>query len=153
MSKWDQRYIGLAEEVASWSKDPSTKVGAVIVRPDNTVASIGFNGFPRGCSDDDALYQDKKKKYSRVVHAELNAILNAHERLDGCSIYLTHPPCAQCAAALIQAGVAETVTKKPTQDLLSRWGDSINEGIELLTEAGIHYVEVEKSRSEGTLDA
>jgi dCMP deaminase len=154
MSKWDDRYLQLAETVAGWSKDPSLQVGAVIVRADNTVASLGFNGFPRGCSDDVSLYEDREEKYARVVHAELNAILNAHERLDGCTIYLTHPPCAACAAALIQAGVVETVTRKPSQELILRWGPSLERAMRLLSEAKVHYVEVETElRSEGTVDS
>lgn len=150
MSKWDDRFIRLAKEVATWSKDPSTQVGAVVTRPDNTIASVGFNGFPRGISDDPSLYADKEEKYARVIHAEVNAILNAKENVDGCSIYITHPCCSSCAGTIIQSGIREVVTIKPDQHLLLRWGKSIDRAVSMLAEAGVHYVEtsdVEETKS------
>src|SRR5450759_3287372 len=77
--KWDRRFIELARFVADWSKDPSTKVGAVIVRPDRTVAALGYNGFPRGVLDHSERYDHRPTKYEMVVHAELNSILNTRE--------------------------------------------------------------------------
>src|SRR4051812_43949974 len=100
--KWDRRFLQMARLVASWSKDPSTKCGAVIVRPDKTVASVGFNGFPKGTNDDDELYADRETKYSRVVHAEQNALIFAREPLDGYTMYTWPqgfgPTCDRCAA-------------------------------------------------------
>lgn len=133
--------MALAENVAAWSKDPSTKVGAVITRSDNTIASVGFNGFPRGCSDSDGLYDDREEKLDRVVHAELNAILNSHQRLDGCSIYVTHPPCGPCAAAIIQAGLTKVVYKKPTAGHTSKWGKSQERGRSMFKEARVICLE------------
>lgn len=142
MSNWTNRFLSMSRLVASWSRDPSTKVGAVIVREDNTVASLGFNGFPRGVSDRPELYRDRDSKLARTVHAELNAILSSHERLDGFRIYTTHPPCSGCAAAIIQSGIKKVVTQKPDQDLLSRWKESIDRAYGLLREAGVQVVEV-----------
>lgn len=141
MSDWDEFYLGMADYVSTQSKDPSTQVGCVITRPNNTLASIGYNGFPRGCRDEDELLQDRDTKIARTVHAELNAILNAHERLDGCTCYVTHPCCSGCAGAIIQAGIAEVIVRKPTDDLLKRWGESIDKATEMLCEAGVFYVE------------
>lgn len=107
---WDRRFLELAGVVASWSKDPSTHVGSVIVRPDRTVASMGYNGFARGVDDDIIFYEDRTIKYERVIHAELNAILSAKESLDGYALYCTLYPCARCASAIIQSGITGLVT-------------------------------------------
>ncbi len=135
--KWDARFLDLAKLVASWSKDPSTKVGSVIVRPDRTVASVGYNGFPRGCDDDAELYNDRAVKYERVIHAECNAILNAKEPLDGCSCYIWPlPSCANCAATLIQSGIQHVVYPlgHPT---VERFKDSIAIGDQMFKEANV----------------
>lgn len=141
MSDWDEFYLGMADYVSTQSKDPSLSVGCVITRSDNTLASIGYNGFPRGCDDSEILLRDRDTKIARTVHAELNAILNAHERLDGCTCYITHPCCAGCAGAVIQSGIVEVIVRKPTPDLLVRWGDSIDKATKMLHEAGVFYVE------------
>ena len=108
--KWDGRFLDLAAFIAEWSKDPSTKVGAAVVRPDRTVASVGFNGFPRGVLDHPERYEDRAKKYEMVVHAEMNALLSTRESLEGYTIYVAPlPPCAQCAAAIIQRGIRRVV--------------------------------------------
>jgi dCMP deaminase len=104
MNKWDLRFLKAAEEVATWSKDPSTKVGCVIVDPElQRRTGEGFNGFPRFMSDDPALYEDRETKYSRTLHAELNAVLFS-KKTEGCTAYVTHPPCSSCALVLIQSG-------------------------------------------------
>ena len=77
--KWDGRFLDLATFIAEWSKDPSTKVGAALVRPDRTIVSVGFNGFPRGVLDHAERYQDRSTKYEMVVHAEMNALLSSRE--------------------------------------------------------------------------
>ena len=111
--KWDRRFIALAGHVAQWSKDPSTKVGAVLVRPvDMTVISMGFNGFPRGVNDLEERYSNRPLKYKLVVHAELNAILTAKEPLTGAHLYVTLSPCNECAKAIIQSGIARVVYKE-----------------------------------------
>jgi dCMP deaminase len=102
---WHKRFFDLADLVGSWSKDPSTKVGAVIVRPDRTIASVGYNGFPRGVED---VYTTRDAKLLRTVHAEANAILAAQEPLRGYTIYVTPlHPCANCAAFIIQSGIMQ----------------------------------------------
>jgi dCMP deaminase len=138
MTNWDNRFLALAEFYASWSKDPSTKVGAVVVRPDKTVASYGFNGFPRGVLDLPERYADRAEKYPRVVHAEANAIYNAHERLDGYTLYVSPlPPCNVCAGAIIQSGITRVVAYKvsvPTQ-----WQSNCLLAVEMFHEAGVAY--------------
>lgn len=109
MTSWTEYFFGLCDINASKSKDPSTKVGAVIVRPDNTIASMGWNGFPRGVPDQ---YEDREHKLLRTVHAELNAILNAREPLHGYSLYVSPLfPCSNCAAAIIQSGITTVTTR------------------------------------------
>ena len=110
---WDQYFMGMAHLSALRSKDPSTQVGAVIVSPANKVVSIGYNGLPKGCSDDEYPWEREgsalESKYVYVVHAELNAILNAPLSVQGCRIYVSLFPCNECAKAIIQAGIAEIV--------------------------------------------
>lgn len=128
------RFLRLAREVASWSKDPSTKVGAIIVRPDMTVASLGYNGFPRGFPDDPALYGNRDTKYRYVVHAEANAIATHREQsLKGCTLYTWPlPTCADCCKLAIQAGVTRFVSLAPTIKQYARWSDSFNASDDML---------------------
>ncbi|MDO4702283.1 MAG: dCMP deaminase family protein [Erysipelotrichaceae bacterium] len=110
---WDQYFMGLAQLSALRSKDPSTQVGACIVDNCNKVVSIGYNGFPIGCSDD-IFPWDKQgnmidTKYAYVVHAELNAILNSNADLRNTTIYVTLFPCNECAKAIIQSGIKKVV--------------------------------------------
>jgi len=121
-SKWHLRYLQLAKLVASWSKDPSTKCGAVIVNANNEIVSTGFNGFPRGISDNDKWLTDRNTKLMMMVHAEANAILFAKTPLDNCTIY-TWPmhACSQCAAMIIQSGIKHHVT---IDNPIDRWDAS-----------------------------
>ena len=140
--KWHKRYIHLAEYVAQWSKDPSTKTGSVIVRPDNTVVSIGFNGFPRGIEDKADLLYNREEKYKRVIHCEMNAILNARERLTGYTLYnWPCQSCERCAVHVIQSGITRVISPYdiPT-DMKSRWAESWAVTEELFTEAGVEYL-------------
>lgn len=136
---WDGRLLGLAETVASWSKDPGTRVGCVITRPDKTIASLGFNGFPRGVHDNPSrANEDRNWKLSRTIHAEENAVLSAHERMTGCTAYVYPlPPCAHCVAVLIQAGVTRIVFSLDTVDESSEWFESHEEGRRMCNEAGV----------------
>lgn len=137
MSDWDDRFLKLAQHIAQWSKDPSTKVGAVIVRPNRTIASVGYNGFPRGVNDDERL-NDRPYKYAMTVHAEANAILSANERLDGCTLYVTPlSPCSSCASILIQSGIRRVVAYMPHQP--EHWADSFAIARTMLDEAGIEW--------------
>lgn len=143
LNKWDERFLSLAENVAQWSKDPSTKVGCVIVREDLTIAGTGYNGFPRGMCDHKELYEDRETKYSRTIHAEVNAVLNSHGPLEGCTAYVTAPPCTNCALVLIQKGIDRVVCCRPSEDLLNRWADSINKTKGFFAEVEVEYVELE----------
>jgi dCMP deaminase len=137
MTDWDERFLQLAQHIAQWSKDPSTKVGAVIVRPNRTIASVGYNGFPRGVNDDERL-NDRPYKYAMTVHAEANAILSANERLDGCTLYVTPlSPCSSCASILIQSGIKRVVAYMPHQP--EHWVDSFAIARTMLDEAGIRW--------------
>lgn len=128
----------MAKEVASWSKDPKKKVGAVLVR-DKRVLSTGYNGFPTGISDDFRL--DKtSEKLSLVIHAELNAILNAGKHgvsTEGATLYVTYPPCNHCSLSIIQAGIQRVVM--PRLCPVSSWFTSQVKGLESFTEAGVAF--------------
>lgn len=111
---WDQYFMGVALLAAMRSKDPNTQVGACIVDHANHILSTGYNGFPNGCSDDDFPWGREggmlESKYPYVVHAELNAILNARGKdLTGSRIYVALFPCNECAKAIIQAGISEVI--------------------------------------------
>ena len=110
---WDEYFMGLAHLSALRSKDPNTQVGCCIVDNDNKVVSIGYNGMPRGCKDEDMPLERvgdfKKTKYAYVVHAELNAILNSPRSLKGCTLYVSLFPCNECAKAIIQAGIKKVI--------------------------------------------
>lgn len=142
MTNWDSRFLALAASVATWSKDPSTQAGAVIVRVDRTIAGVGYNGFPRGCNDDPALYADRPTKLSRIVHAEMNAIISAGN-VKGCTLYI-HPllTCDRCAVCMIQAGIKRVVYRKATPEQESRWGESFAVTRALYSEAGIVCEEI-----------
>ena len=109
---WDKRFIGLAEHVACWSKDPSTKVGAVIVNDKKQVLAMGYNGFPRGVHDHEERYADRKIKLQLVAHAERNALDNAFMDVEGATLYSTLYPCTDCAKGIIQRGIRKVVTPK-----------------------------------------
>ena len=111
---WDEYFMGIAELSAQRSKDPSTQVGACIVSQDNKILSVGYNGMPRACSDDEFPWERQggnlDTKYFFVCHAELNAILNFRGgSLEGSKIYTTLFPCNECAKAIIQSGIKEVV--------------------------------------------
>lgn len=134
LTKWDSRYLELARHVSGWSRDPSTKVGAVLVRPDKSVAGLGFNGIPRGVIDSPDRLEDRETKLAMTIHAESNAILSAHERLDGCTIYVwPMPPCSHCAGQVIQAGITRVVAPEPGE----RWAQSCKLGRTMMREAGV----------------
>lgn len=137
---WDLDYLALAEFWGELkSKDPSTKVAAVIIRPDKTVASMGYNGFPRGIADTNERLANRDMKYPRMIHAEMNAILTANEPLRGCTLYV-YPilPCERCAMHVIQAGIIRVVSYGCPVDKLDRWGASIRAGKEAFEEAGVY---------------
>ena len=143
--KWDRRFLELAKHVSTWSKDPSTQVGAVIVRPNTRlVVGMGYNGFARGIADSEARLNDRETKYKFVVHAEVNAILAAGERARGCWIYMypsfmVPPICHECAKLAIQAGIVGIVGYRPdmSDPRVQRWVNSISVAKEMWDEGGL----------------
>lgn len=138
---WDKKFLDEARLNASWSKDPSTGVGAVIVRPNNRIASQGFNGFPSKIEDNPEWLNDRDIKYKVTIHAELNAILSANENLDGYSIFVyPFAPCSECALSIIQKGITRVVTIKTPDDKLARWKESFEFAQMLFKKAGVEVV-------------
>lgn len=134
----DRRYLERAKLAAQSSKDPSTQVGAVVIREDGTVASEGYNGFPRGVQDSKERYTDREFKLQAVVHAEPNAIVNAREPLAGMTMYTTLHPCAQCAALIVQAGIERVVCEEIDLDKApERWRSNMKIAQIILREGGV----------------
>lgn len=145
IDKWHTRFMEMAKLVSLWSKDPSTKTGGVIVRPDRTIASVGFNGFPRKIADALEFLNDREEKYKRVIHSEMNAILNARERLDGYTLYnWPGQSCSRCAVHVIQAGISIVVSPEldPNDSFMRRWMDDMILAESLYREAGVTLIHV-----------
>jgi dCMP deaminase len=141
-SKWQDRFIKLARMVASWSKDRSTQVGAVIVTGDGHPRSFGFNGMPQGVNDDIDERHERPEKYFWFEHAERNAIYLADGDLKDCVMFVTHMPCADCARAIIQTGIAHVVVD--AQGKLShgtQLSDSCTAAREMFFETGVYLIE------------
>lgn len=136
--KWCDRFLALSREIAKWSKDPSSQVGAVIVNDQRQVVGMGYNGFPRGTSDHPDIYANRPEKYRRVVHAEVNAVLNATSSTKGATIFVTHPPCSQCMALLIQAGVKAVVCEEPDAGIAERLKESFEAAQQMAEEAEVN---------------
>ena len=138
--KWDKRFLDLAHHIAAWSKDPSTKVGCVVVGADREIRSTGFNGFPRGICDDDERLNNREHKYPLICHAEENAIMHAARigvSLKNSTAYVTWPPCSRCARSLIQAGVKEVVYPD-AGEIPDRWQEDFNISNAMMKEAGVN---------------
>ncbi len=143
---WDEYFMGIATLSAKRSKDPSTQVGACIVNSDRRILSMGYNGMPRCCSDDEFPWDKNENplnsKYLYVCHAELNAILNCHSgSVRGCICYTTLFPCNECAKAIIQSGIAEVVYM---EDKYAD-SDSVVASKKMFDTAGVKYRLYEKS--------
>ncbi len=121
MTNWDLRFLEIAATISGWSKDPSTQVGAVCVDKHRRIASTGYNGFPVGACDSQDRLENREVKYKYVLHAEENCILNARHNLNGCTMYITHPPCLLCCGRMRQAGIERVVWISPTPDFANRW--------------------------------
>ena len=148
---WDEYFMGVAMLAARRSKDPNTQVGACIVSPDNIIISTGYNGLPNGCSDDEYPWEreGEETKYPYVVHAELNAILNANGRdLRGSRLYVALFPCNECAKAIIQAVVKEVLylSDKYASTAATRASKR------MLDSAGVTYRQLHPSTKEIVLD-
>lgn len=141
LKHWDKRFLDLAKLVSSWSKDPSSKVGAVIVDEKNRVVSLGFNGLPMGVEDTDERLNNRELKYDLIVHAEQNAILCSPQSVAGCRIYVyPYLPCSRCAGAIIQSGIKEVVVED--LPIPERWVKNFNLAKEILREAGINVRQI-----------
>lgn len=156
MQKWDMRFLRLAREVSAFSKDPSTQVGCVLVDDLQRMIATGYNGFPRGVADDPKLLMTREQKYERVVHAEVNAILQAGHACRGATLYVWppggSPTCARCAGVVIQAGIRRCVGVKPLpgDPMAERWAASWAIALDMYEQAGVavhlySYREFEKT--------
>ena len=151
---WDEYFMGIAMLAARRSKDPNTQVGACIVSEDNIIISTGYNGMPKGCSDDEFPWDRKGEneaatKYPYVVHAELNAILNASGRdLRGSRIYVALFPCNECAKSIIQSGIKEVIY------LSDKYNDTMLNLVSkrMLEAAGVKFTRMRTELKELTLD-
>ena len=151
---WDEYFMGIAMLTARRSKDPNTQVGACIVSKDNIIISTGYNGMPKGCSDDEFPWDRRGEneaatKYPYVVHAELNAILNANGRdLRGSRIYVALFPCNECAKAIIQSGIQEVMY------LSDKYNDTMLNLVSkrMLEAAGVKFTRMRTDLKELTLD-
>jgi len=144
--KWDERFLRLAAHVAAWSKDPSTKCGAVVARG-NDVLGMGYNGFPAATPDDPALLENRPEKYARVIHAEVNAVVNAYRKglnVEGATLY-TWPPgiapsCDRCTAFVIHAGIKRVVYYREETEMSKRWEP--DRSLKMYAEAGVEVVPI-----------
>lgn len=137
MDKWDDRFFKLANHIADWSKDPTSKVGAVIVK-NKKIISIGYNGFPKDIGDYNYRYDNKSLKRTMVIHAEVNAILNANNSVAGSSLYTNKSTCHECAKIIIQSGIVKVFMPKINNK--SSWVDSQNHAKNMYQESGVEVI-------------
>lgn len=139
MNKWSERYLNLAKEISTWSKDPSKKIGAVAVGSKGQVLSQGFNGFPRGIKDSNGRLDNREEKYRYVVHGEMNCIYNACHNgvsLDGATLYVYGlPVCSECAKGVIQVGIKKVIMQY--EDSVPVWEESYKITESMFREAGV----------------
>lgn len=140
MNKWTRRYLDIAKEVSTWSKDPSKQIGAVAVGDKGQILSQGYNGFPRGVKDTDDRYNNREEKYKYVVHGEMNCIYNACNSgvsLNGATLYVTGlPVCSECAKGIIQVGIKKVVMEYP-KDIPPIWEQSVQLTKQMFHEANV----------------
>lgn len=146
---WDEYFMGVAMLSAMRSKDPNTQVGACIVNQDRRIVGVGYNGFPKGCSDEDLPWEREgdwlETKYPYVCHAELNAILNSiGGSLQGCTLYVALFPCNECAKAIIQAGIRRVVYLSDKY----RDTDGTVASRKMLKQAGVELVQLHPEKNE-----
>lgn len=141
VDKWHLRFLSIAKEVSTWSKDPSTQVGAVAVK-DKVILSTGYNGFPRGIEDTMDRYENRQEKYRYIVHGEMNCIYNAAHigsKLDGSDMYVYGlPTCSECAKGIIQIGVKRIFACYP-ESINERWSESEKLSSDMYKQAGVDY--------------
>ena len=141
--KWDRRFLELAKHVSDWSRDPSTKVGAVAVK-DRRVLATGYNGLPRGVADLPGRLNNRDEKYLRTVHAEANIVAQGARfgiDLFGATVYVwAFLPCSNCTTLMIQAGIQRIVV--PELPIPDRWQSNFNLSVEMLREAGVEIIQL-----------
>lgn len=149
-SKWDHRFMRLAREISTWSKDPSSKIGAVIVNDDRRILATGYNGFPRGIEDTTERLNDREQKYPRIVHGEMNALMNAlysGVSVKDATIYVWGlPVCSECTKSVIQAGIKRVVIMH-IDNAPEKWQDQwIDMSFPMYYEAGVSvtYMNLDK---------
>ena len=153
--KWDRRFMSIAENISTWSKDPSTVVGAIAVSPEGQILATGYNGFPRGIEDTEERLNNRPTKYKYIVHAELNCILNAAWHtvsLRNATLYVHGlPVCMDCAKSLVQVGLKRIVISQRPKKIVRNffksevkkdWNKDFDETVAFFKEAGIDFVEL-----------
>ena len=140
MTTWHEHFLEMAQLISTRSKDPSTKVGAIIVDNQRRIIGSGYNGFPRGVDDAPERYQDRPLKLQMVVHAEANAILNAVKEVKDCTLYCTFFPCPHCAGLIIQSGITSVIAKQNPSD--DRYLEQRTISIRMFAEAHIFWMAV-----------
>ena len=134
--KWHKRFLKLAEHISTWSKDPSSKIGACIVDNNRRIISTGYNGFAVGVEDTKERLENRDIKYKIVLHAEENAIQFSKQNLEGCSLYVSGlPPCAHCASLIIQSGIKYVYAWE--KEIPDRWKESVKLTEQIFKEAGV----------------
>jgi dCMP deaminase len=141
--KWDKRFLGMAQFVSTWSKDPSTKVGAVITDGNKKIVSLGYNGLPQWVEDNEEILFDREEKYKYIIHAEVNAILQANKDNFLAGTIYTYPflTCPQCASMIVQAGIMRVVSYRCIDE---RWIPRIEDSKKLLKMADIEVMEYQE---------
>jgi dCMP deaminase len=156
INSWDRRFLAVAMQVSHWSKDPSSKMGAVIANAEQRLVALGYNGFPKQVEDCQSRQYNKKVKYEIVVHAEANALLIAGSAAVGGTVYLCgpRPICARCAGILIQAGIKRAVAIRPPpcdetktnhDPSQMNWAESGRLALQMFNEAEVEFEPVHKN--------
>jgi dCMP deaminase len=136
--KWDHRFLALAEHISQWSRDPSTRVGAVIVNEQRRIISVGYNGLAQGVKDSPERYENRELKLKLIVHAEMNALAFAQRDLTGCTLYAwPFMPCSRCASMVIQHGIKRVVAPEASSELQERWREDLALTQVMFEEVGI----------------
>ena len=142
--KWDIRFIELAEFISSWSKDPSTKVGAVVVDKNNRIVGTGYNGYPQHIPDDDL--HNRENKIAKVLHAEENALAFSYRDVTGFTLYCTHCPCSHCASMIVQRGIKRVVYCEGAKDFQNRWKEANKMALNIFKMANISVLEMSNDK-------
>lgn len=154
--KWDERFLGIASLISTWSKDPSTKVGAVAVNCDRRIVGQGYNGFPAGCKDDKYKYDDRVSKYEMTIHAEANAIYNACNSgisLDLSTLFIFGMyPCPECVKALAQVRVARIVFQLGESQNVQNWENKFDLSRVLMHDLGIGFTHYKENALQALID-